>query len=410
MSRLEVNGERLWSTVMASAEIGALPEGGLRRLTLTDADQEMRNLLARWAKAAGYGLSIDQLGTMILHRPGADESLAPVVIGSHLDTQWSGGRFDGIMGVMAGLEVLRTLDDERMETRRPLEVVNWTNEEGARFQPPMLCSLAFAGLKSIDWIHDRRDREGKRFGDELDRIGYRGTAPARRDIDSYFELHIEQGPKLDDSGLKVGIVVGTYPVRGMRILVRGENAHVGPTPMEQRSNALVGAALVAAAVNDIGWSGASADAKTTAARLDLEPNLPGIISHFAQLYIDFRHPEASGLIAMDEQIRTAIIACAERSRTQIEIAEAWEFGAFGFDPDLVSLLRSTAARLGITTMDIKSQAGHDAYNVAAVAPACMIFTPCDGGISHNIKENTRLEDQLPGVNVLLNAVVERANR
>jgi beta-ureidopropionase / N-carbamoyl-L-amino-acid hydrolase len=194
MAKLEVDGERLWSTVMASAEIGALPEGGLRRLTLTDSDQQMRNLFARWAKVAGYGLSIDPLGTMILHRPGADETLAPVVIGSHLDTQWSGGRFDGIMGVMAGLEVLRTLDDERMETRRPLEVVNWTNEEGARFQPPMLCSLAFAGLKSIDWIHDRRDREGKRFGDELDRIGYRGTAPARRDIDSYFELHIEQGP------------------------------------------------------------------------------------------------------------------------------------------------------------------------------------------------------------------------
>ena len=201
-----------------------------------------------------------------------------------------------------------------METRRPVEVVNWTNEEGARFQPPMLCSLAFAGLQNIDWVYDRRDREGNRFGDELDRIGYRGTAPVRRDIDSYFELHIEQGPILDASGLKVGIVTGTYPVRGMRILVRGENAHVGPTPMEKRSNALVGAALVAAAVNDIGWSHAGADAKATAARLDLEPNLPGIISHSAQLYIDYRHPEPVGLLEMDEQIRTAIIACAGRSR------------------------------------------------------------------------------------------------
>jgi N-carbamoyl-L-amino-acid hydrolase len=180
--------------------------------------------------------------------------------------------------------------------------------------------------------------------------------------------------------------------------------------MERRSNALVGAALVAAAVNDIGWQHASADGKTTAARLDLEPNLPGIISHFAQLYIDFRHPEMVGLATMEEEVRKAITDCAERSRTSIEIAEAWGFGGLEFDQGLVALLRSTAERLGITTMDLRSQAGHDAYNVATIAPACMIFTPCDKGVSHNIRENTRLEDQLPGINVLLNAVVARANQ
>jgi N-carbamoyl-L-amino-acid hydrolase len=409
MAKFAVDGERLWKTVMASAEVGALPEGGLRRLTLTDSDRRMRDLFGSWVKEAGYQLSIDQLGTMIVRRPGAEET-PPVVIGSHLDTQWAGGRFDGIVGVMAGLEVLRTLDDLRIDTRRPIEVVNWTNEEGARFQPPMLCSLAFAGSVSPEWVCDRRDKEGKRFSNELDRIGYRGTAPVCREIDSYFELHIEQGPQLDASDIKVDIVTGGYASRGMRIVVHGENAHVGPTPMEKRSNALVGAALVAAAVNEVGWSHAEADGKTTAARLDLEPNLPGIISHFAQLYIDLRHPDMASLKTMEEQIRAALADCAERSRTSIEIAEAWGFGGIDFDPSLVALLRSTAHRLEIATMDVKSQAGHDAYNVAKVAPCCMIFTPCDQGISHNVKENTRLEDQLPGVNLLLNAVAERADR
>jgi N-carbamoyl-L-amino-acid hydrolase len=410
MIPLEADGQRLWNTLMASAEIGALPEGGLRRLALSDADGQVRDLFARWAVEAGYQVSVDQLGTMVLRRQGSSESLPPVVIGSHLDTQWAGGRFDGILGVLAGLEVLRSLDDNGIETLRPIEVVNWTNEEGARFQPPMLCSLVFAGQASVEWVYERQDREGRRFRDELERIGYRGIAPVHRPIDSYFELHIEQGPILDANGLKVGIVTGGYPTRGMRILVRGENAHVGPTPMERRSNALVGAALVAAAVNDIGWQNAGADGKTTAARLDLEPNLPGIISHFAQLYIDFRHPDTASLLAMEEGIRKAIVRCAENSRTNIEIAETWGFGGLEFDPDLVELLSSTAKRLGITTMDLKSQAGHDAYNVAAVAPACMIFTPCDEGVSHNVRENTRLEDQLPGINVLLNAAVARANR
>jgi N-carbamoyl-L-amino-acid hydrolase len=410
MAHLEADGQRLWNTLMASAEIGALPEGGLRRLALSDADREMRDLFASWAAEAGYQVSVDQLGSMIVRRQGSTEAFPPVVIGSHLDTQWAGGRFDGILGVLAGLEVLRSLDDNGIETLRPIEVVNWTNEEGARFQPPMLCSLAFAGEATVEWVYGRQDRAGHCFVDELERIGYRGTKPVQRSIDSYFELHIEQGAILAANGLKVGIVTGGYPTRYMRIIVRGENAHVGPTPMVRRSNALVGAALVAAAVNDIGWQNANADGKTTAARLDLEPNLPGIISHFAQLYIDFRHPDMVSLLAMEKRIEREIARCAESSRTNIEIAESWGFGGLVFDPELVALLGSTAKRLGIATMDLKSQAGHDAYNVAAVAPACMIFTPCDEGVSHNIRENTRLEDQLPGINVLLNAAAARANR
>lgn len=405
---VSVNGERLWDTVMVSASIGAV-ETGLRRLTLSDEDKAMRDQFADWAQDSGYKLSIDALGSMIVRREGTEPGLGPVIIGSHLDTQWAGGRFDGIMGVLSGLEILRTLDDASITTRRPVEVVNWTNEEGARFQPPMLCSLAFADKESVGWVYERRDKDGKRFEDELVRIGYKGSVPVRREIDACFELHVEQGPKLDAAKLKVGIVTGGFPSRGMRIEVHGENAHVGPTPMESRHNALVGAAMVAAAVDAVGWKHASEGGKSTAARLDLEPNLPGIISGYAQLYIDFRHPTTGGLAAMEEEIRATAKECAERSQTTIEIAEIWGFGEFDFDADLIALLRESAAKLGIETLDIKSEAGHDAYHVAAVAPTAMIFTPCEEGLTHNLKENTSLEDQLPGVNLLLNAVVERAN-
>jgi N-carbamoyl-L-amino-acid hydrolase len=406
---LSVNGDRLWSTLMASAAIGA-SRGGLRRLALTPEDKAARDLLATWAREGGYALMIDPLGTMVLRREGREPSLPPVVVGSHLDTVWAGGRFDGVLGVLAGLEILRTLDDRGHRTRRAIEVVNWTNEEGARFSPPMMAALAWSGQATADWVYDRRDRDGIRFGDALDAIGYRGTAPLGRPIDAYFELHIEQGPALDAAGIPVGIVTGGYPALGMRIAVQGRTAHTGPTPMAKRSNALVGAAMVAVAVNEIGWAHAEADGKATAARLDLVPNLPGILSESAELFIDMRHPSVEGLAAMREALLAALPGCAERSRTQVEVAEEWGFGQFAFDPDLVTLLRETAAQLNVPTMDLRSQAGHDAYHVARVAPAAMIFTPCKDGITHNEAEDIDLAMTLPGVNCLINAVVTRADR
>lgn len=405
---LEPNGARFWDTLIASAAIGQIAETGLSRLTLSEDDRGMRDLFANWARDSGFALTVDRLGSMWVRREGAEADLPPIVIGSHLDTQVKGGRFDGILGVLAGLEVLRSLDEAGIRTRHAIEVVNWTNEEGARFQPPMLCSLAFAGKATEEWVHARTDHDGIAFGRALDAIGYLGDRPARKTIAAYFELHIEQGPKLHAAGLPVGIVTGGYPTRGMRITVAGETAHVGPTPMAKRANALVGAAMVAVAVDAVGHAYAGADGKATAARLDLSPNLPGIISDQATLYIDFRHPMPSGLAAMEAEIRAALPACAHRSNTAIEIAEAWGFEAMAFDAGLVALLRRTAASLGLATMDIKSQAGHDAYHVAHVAPACMIFTPCDDGISHNVREATRLDDQLPGLRLLLNAVVTRA--
>jgi beta-ureidopropionase / N-carbamoyl-L-amino-acid hydrolase len=410
-SNLSIDGDRLWASIAASARIGAGPKGGLRRLTLTDADKEVRDLFASWAKAAGYGLTVDRLGNMFVRREGAEPALPPVIVGSHLDTQAAGGRFDGILGVLGGLEVLRTLDDLGLKTKRAIEVVNWTNEEGARFYPPMMCSLAFSGQATVDWAKDRIDKDGRRLGDELSRIGYAGAAAVGgRALDAYFELHIEQGPKLDAAAVKVGVVTGGFPTRGMRIEITGETAHVGPTAMARRHNALVAASHVAVAIDEIGWRYAHADGKTTAARLDLWPNLPGIISERATLFCDLRHPEASELERMVADIQIALPDCARRGRCKIEIAERWGFGGMAFDAGLITLIRQAAAELGQPTMDIKSEAGHDSYNIARVCPAAMIFTPCKDGISHNEAEDTTLADTLPGVNVLLRAVIARANR
>ncbi len=410
-SNLTVDGNRLWSTIAASAEIGKGPKGGLRRLTLTDDDKSVRDLLGRWAKEGGYGLKVDALGNMFVRREGSDPSLPPVVIGSHLDTQAAGGRFDGILGVLSGLEVLRTLDDLGLATKRAIEVVNWTNEEGARFYPPMMCSLAFSGAATVAWANDRVDKGGLRFGDELARIGYAGSEPVGgRPLDSYFELHIEQGPKLDAAGVRVGVVTGGFPTKGMRIEITGETAHVGPTAMARRHNALVAAAHVAVAIDEIGWRYAHAEGKTTAARLDLWPNLPGIISERATLFCDLRHPDPAELEKMLADIETALPDCARRGRCKVEIAERWGFSVMGFDSELIGLIRGAAAELGEATMDIKSEAGHDSYNIARVCPAAMIFTPCKDGISHNEAEDAKLEETLPGVNVLLRAVIARANR
>lgn len=408
-TNLSINPDRLWQSLMASAEIGRTPAGGIRRLTLSDEDKAVRDMFAGWVRAEGYGLTIDRLGSMFVRREGTDPSLAPVLIGSHLDTQAKGGRFDGILGVMSGLEVLRTLDERGIKTKRPIEVVNWTNEEGARFPPPMLASLVFSDPSLLAWVEDRRDKEGLRFVDELTRIGYRGEVPVGgRAIDSYFELHIEQGPKLDAVGLPLGIVTGGFAMQGMRISVRGETSHVGPTPMMLRRNALVGASYMAVAVDDIGWRYAPEDGKTSVARLDLRPNLPGILSDEADLWIDFRHPKKERLPDMVADVEAAVVESARRSRTNIEIAERWGFGGLTFDAGLIALIRETAARLGVPTMDIETQAGHDSYNMTKVCPSAMIFTPCKGGISHNEAEDIDLAATVPGVNVLLHAVLARA--
>lgn len=406
---IDIDPDRLWSTLMASAEIGTTPRGGLRRLTLTDEDRAMRDLFATWARESSYELSVDRLGNMFVRRPGADPAAPPVLVGSHLDTQAKGGRFDGILGVLSGLEILRALDDHGVTTERSIEVVNWTNEEGARFQPPMMCSLAFAGGESVEWALQRTDKAGVRFGEALEAIGYQGEAEVGgRALDSYLELHIEQGPILDQSDVDVGIVTSGYAMKGMRIQVLGETAHVGPTPMHHRRNALVGAAYAAVAVNEIGWRYAPEDGKASAARLDAWPNLPGLLSDEAQLYIDFRHPDPQRLEDMADEVEAAVAESARKSRTDISVAERWGFGGLRFDEGLAGQLFARARAMDLPVLEMASQAGHDAYHLNRVCPTIMIFTPCKGGITHNEREDVELSRTVPGVRLLLHAALDRA--
>lgn len=406
-----VNLDRFWSTIEASAEIGKGRPGGLARLTLTDDDRTMRDLFVKWCEEAGLQVDVDEVGNIFARRAGQFDDLPPVLVGSHLDTQINGGRFDGIAGVLAGLELVRCLNDLDHATKCPVVIVNWTNEEGARFSPPMVASGCFVGKYTVDWVHDLVGDDGARFGNELERIGYRGTTPcAAGAIDAYFELHIEQGPILDAEGRDVGIVTGAYPSHGMRASFTGKTAHTGPTPMDQRQNALVAGARWLTAVDDIGWDFAVHDGKATGARLTAWPNKAGILSDSAEAVCDVRHPDAATTRVMGEKMRRALYESAARAGCEAKIEDEWRYGGDIFDATLIDRLRREAERHGYNWRDIKSQAGHDAYYLATHCPSAMVFTPCRRGITHNNEESCEPKDFEPGLNILLHAVVGRADR
>ena len=408
---LKVDGSRLWATLQRCAEIGRFRNSGVRRLALSQEDKEVRDLFVGWVRDAGCSVEVDPVGNIFACRAGTDNSLAPVAIGSHLDTQICGGRYDGALGVLCGLEVIRSLNDRSVATRRPIEVIMWTNEEGARFSPPLMGSLAFAGKLTPAQVHGTLDDAGLRFGDELERIGYLGTAPlGKRRLDCYLELHIEQAPQLDREGCDIGIVTGGYKTLALRIHIAGETSHSGGTPMLERRNALVGAGYLIAAVNDIGLAFASEEGRTTTPRIECFPNLPGIIPEEVRLLIDFRHPDPAGFERMHGEIRAAIAMAEAKARVTMTVAEGWRWGTSLFAPECISLLKDTASDLGLGYREMLSQAGHDAYAVADLTPTAMIFTPCRNGISHNTEEDIELTRTLPGANLLLNAVLRRANR
>ncbi|MFW5833716.1 MAG: Zn-dependent hydrolase, partial [Pseudomonadota bacterium] len=386
---------------MQSAAIGPGRAGGLSRLALTDADRTMRDLFVRWCTESGLGVRVDAAGNIFARYHGR-EALPPVLVGSHLDTQITGGRFDGILGVLAGLEAVRRLAEEGIVPRRPIEVVNWTNEEGARFSPPMMASAVFAGVRDLDWLYARTDAAGRRFGEELERIGYRGPDDVGFPVDAYVELHIEQGPDLDAAGEKVGLVTGGYTALGMNLRFTGETAHTGPTAMDRRRDAAVAAAHLCVAVNEIGWRHAPLG-KSTTSRIDLWPNLPGLVSAEATVTCDVRHPDRATAASMFEAVRMAASVAAAKARCEVEILETWRFGDEVFDRDVIETLRASARALGIEPVEMLSQAGHDAYYVSRVAPTAMLFCPCKDGITHNEAESCTLEDVVPASEVLLNA-------
>lgn len=410
-SSCRVDIERFWSTIERSAQIGKGRENGLSRLALSDADKAMRDVFVSWCREAGLSVTVDQVGNIFARRDGHDNSLPPVLMGSHLDTQENGGRFDGIVGVLGALETVRALNDLGHVTRRPIEIVNWTNEEGARFSPPMTASGCFAGAYALDWVHERKSEDGATFGEELQRIGYLGEAqPGGRPLDAYFELHIEQGPILDAEKVQVGIVTHAYSSHGFLVEFKGETAHTGPWPMERRRNALIAAARLLVAVDDIGWDFAATGGKATGARLTAWPNKAGILSDWAQAVCDVRHNDPHASSVMAERVLRAIGEAAARAGCSSEILDKWDWGGAIFDAEMIAGIRQQATALGYSQRDLASQAGHDAYFVARICPTAMIFTPCRGGITHNNNENATREDLEPGLNVLLHSVTARADR
>jgi N-carbamoyl-L-amino-acid hydrolase len=371
----------------------------------------MRDQFVQWAEAAGCTVEIDRLGNIFARRAGSDPTLSPVAIGSHLDTQICGGRYDGILGVLCGLEVVRTLNDRGLQTKRGIEVICWTNEEGGRFAPPMMGSMAFAGVLPLESVLATRDDDGVSVEQALDAIGYAGPAPlGKRTFDAYLELHIEQAPVLDREKCDVGIVVGGYKTKALRLTIKGDTGHAGGTPMAMRKNALVGAGYVIAAVNDVGLAYAGDEGRTTTTRIESFPNLPGTYAEEVKLTLDYRHIDQKRFEAMGQEIQAAIAAAARKANVEIDVAEGWSWGSELFAPECIELLKTTAKELGLPYREMRSQAGHDAYAVATMAPTAMIFTPCFEGISHNVKENIELTRSVPGANLLLNAAVARANR
>lgn len=407
-SNTKVNGARLWDSLMEMAKIGATPAGGVNRLTLTDLDRQSRDLFIAWCKDAGCSIKVDRMGSIFARRAGSDDSLPPVMLGSHLDTQPTGGKFDGALGVMAALEVLRSLNDLDIKTRHPIEIVSWTNEEGSRFAPAMTASGVFAGVLKLEDALDIRDVDGKAIGAELDRIGFAGAEPVGgRPIHAFFELHIEQGPILEEEGIDIGVVTAANGQKWYEITLTGVESHAGPTPMKRRKDALVGAARVVELVNKIGHDHDPA-ACATVGMVQVHPNSRNVIPGRVFVTVDFRHPDGAQLDSMDAALRKGLeeIAAGAGLRYQVEMVA--NFPPQPFEASCIQAVRNAIARLGYTSRDITSGAGHDAVYLARVCPTSMIFTPCVDGISHNEAENMTPEWASAGADVLLHAVLEKA--
>lgn len=393
---------------MEMARIGATEKGGSRRLALSDEDRQGRDLFTRWCESAGCSAQVDRMGNIFVRRPGKQPDLAPVATGSHLDTQPHGGKFDGVYGVLAGLEVIRTLNDHGIETDAPIEVAVWTNEEGARFSPAMVGSAVFAGSLELEYALRRADSEGKTMGAELERIGYAGALPCGdRSFGAFFEAHIEQGPILERAGDVVGVVTGVQGIRWYDVAVTGQDAHAGPTPMELRRDALLGAASMISALNRLALAHAP-HGRATVGRLQVEPNSPNTIAGRVELSVDLRHPDPETLTAMDQGFRCEFATIANAAGLELGIDEVSYTAPVAFDPGCVHAVRDAAASLGYANRDIVSGAGHDACYVSRVAPTAMIFVPCANGISHNEEEDAQPGDLEAGCNVLLHAMLSRS--
>jgi len=405
---LRINGDRLWDSIHELARIGPGVAGGNNRQTVTDEDAEGRALFQNWCEAAGMTMGLDQMGTMFARRDGTDPDALPVYVGSHLDTQPTGGRYDGILGVLGGLEIIRTLNDLNIRTKHPIVVTNWTNEEGTRYAPAMLASGVFAGIHTQDWAYDRTDADGLRFGDELQRIGWRGDEQVgARKMHAFFELHIEQGPILEAAGVDIGVVTHGQGLSWTQVTVTGKDSHTGSTPMPMRKNAGLAMARILEKVEEIALSHAP-DAVGAAGHIDVFPNSRNVIPGKAVFTIDFRSPDLAVIQDMEARLKTDAKAITDTMGMSVEFEKVGGFDPVTFDETCVTAVRNAAERLGYSHQNIISGAGHDACWINRVAPTAMIMCPCVDGLSHNEAEEISKEWSTAGAEVLFHAVIETA--
>ncbi len=408
VNSLRINGQRLWDSLMRLAAIGATPKGGVCRLALTDLDRQGRDFFVAQARAAGCTVRIDAVGNLFARRAGLDDTLPAIVTGSHIDTQPTGGKFDGNYGVLAGLEVVRTLNDAQIRTQAPIEVAVWTNEEGSRFVPVMMGSGAFIGEFATDFILSQQDRDGITVGEALRSIGYAGTdAVSPKSFGAYFEAHIEQGPVLEANDTTIGVVTGALGQRWFDVVITGAEAHAGPTPMQLRKDALLASSALVQAVNEIALDHAP-NARGTVGMLDVYPNSRNVIPGTVKMSVDFRAGDDATLSAMDAALRATATRVAAKYRVEVDIRQVVYFAPQAFAEPLVQAVRASARELGLTEMNVVSGAGHDAVYMARVAPTAMIFVPCKDGISHNEIEDARPDHLEAGCNVLLHAMLKQA--
>jgi len=405
---LKLDGDRLWQSLMDMAKIGPGVAGGNNRQTLTDEDAEGRELFKKWCLKENLKMGLDSMGNMFAERPGSEPDLLPVYVGSHLDTQPTGGKYDGVLGVLGALEMVRTLNDLNIKTRRPIVIVNWTNEEGTRFAPPMMASGVFAGMHTQDWAYGRTDADGKKFGDEIQRIGWVGDEKVgARKMHAFFELHIEQGPILEAENKDIGVVTHGQGLNWLQVTLTGRESHTGSTPMPMRLNAGLGMARITELVHTIAMKN-QPEAVGAVGHCDVYPNSRNIIPGKCVFTIDFRSPSFDTQESMEKELREGAENIAKELKLELEIEKAGHFDPVTFDENCVAAVRNAAERLGYSHRNLISGAGHDACWINKVAPAAMIMCPCVDGLSHNEAEEISKDWASAGANVLFQAVLETA--
>jgi N-carbamoyl-L-amino-acid hydrolase len=403
-----INAARLWQSLMEIAAIGPTPEGGSNRMALTEGDAAARALFLAWCQPLGLRFEQDAIGNMFLRREGSDPASGAVAFGSHLDTVPTGGRFDGVLGVLAGLEALRTLDEAGLRTRAPLELVNWTNEEGSRFRPAMMGSRVHAGEMELEAALAITDDAGTSVAEALRTSGHAGAlVPSPRGWAAWLELHIEQGPMMEACGADIGVVTGTMHARYFQLVVTGEPSHVGPTTMDRRHDSLAATAEVILAVERIALA-AEPGGRASATWIENYPNARGNVANVTRLHCDVRHEDAVKAVAMEAELRTAFDTISARRGVRIDVDPYATFGPVVFDPGLGTVLRRTATERQLAVCDAVAAAGHDSVLVAKLCPSAMLFVPSVAGITHNPKEYSTPEQCARGAQVLLDAIVQLA--